>query len=498
MSRNSIEIKKMSYLLREFGSTKKIPINLNYKICREIEKFWNRKCRTENSKRQSSEKLGDSDRTKYILAMFPYPSGNLHMGHARVYYNAAIHSDYWKLRGHEVIFPIGWDSFGLPAENAAIKQKICPNDWTNKNIEEMRSQFKSMNIEFDYSRELSTSNPKYYKWSQWLFLKLLEHNMAYRSLASSVWDPVDKTYLANEEINQDDSTSIRSGAKIEIKFSKQWFIRTSKYSKSLYDNLDYLPQVECDKIIRIQKSFLGLCHGFTTVVKLYLSDNNAVDIPIFFHSLECIPLKEWQIIVSDLCQIYEIEDIRKRLIAGDLFVKDTLYGNWHRMIYKSSRQLKYDYPSQHLYHDARIPFIHPDESYNGSDSNAKIILNTNFVHENLIQVDQSVKSRDWLVSRQRSWGTPIPTLNCTSCGVVAYPENQLPVERNDPYDIPCFKCGLMSKRETDTLDTFFDSSWYYFRFLDRDNETEIFDRSKMRPVDVYFGGEDHGNSYLEF
>jgi leucyl-tRNA synthetase len=310
----------------------------------------------------------------FILPMFPYPSGNLHMGHVRVYSLTDVLARYWRAKGLNVIHPIGWDSFGLPAENAAHQRGIHPAEWTDCNISAMKIQLKELKISFDWYRELKTSSTTYFKWTQWLFLKLRQAGLTFRASREVNWDPVDETVLADEQVDSL-GKSWRSGAKVEKKQLEQWFFRITAYRKELLD------------------------------------------------AFEGGEAKLWPAAIVN---------------------------------------------SQKLW----LP-----------------------------------KMNDWLVSRQRYWGTPIPIIHCPKCGEVEVPFEQLPVTLPQNWSFPlckheswkncaCPKCNSPAKRETDTLDTFVDSSYYFLRFLDGNNEKEICSPSKMQQVDIYTGGMEHATSHL--
>ena len=310
----------------------------------------------------------------FILPMFPYPSGNLHMGHVRVYTLTDVLARYWRAKGCNVIHPIGWDSFGLPAEKAALQRGIHPELWTESNISAMKVQLKALNISFDWSRELKTSSPAYFKWTQWLFVKLWQAGLTFRASREVNWDPVDETVLADEQVDSQ-GKSWRSGAKVEKRDLLQWFFRISAYREEMLRTLD-----------------------------------------------------------------------------GD-----------EAKLWPSS-----------------------------------------VVHSQKLWLP---KMNDWLVSRQRYWGTPIPIVHCSTCGEVAVPFEQLPVLLPENWSAPlwkhetwkncaCPKCNSPAERETDTLDTFVDSSFYFLRFLDGENKKELCSPSKMQQADIYTGGIEHATSHL--
>ncbi|CAH8499147.1 unnamed protein product [Schistosoma margrebowiei] len=558
--------------------------------------------------------------------MFPYPSGSLHMGHLRVYTVSDVLTRYKTMSGELTICPMGWDSFGLPAENAAIDRSENPLNWTRKNILTMKQQInETMSLAVDWSRELSTCDPNYYKWTQWLFLKLYQSGMAYHRLAYVNWDPIDQTVLADELIDSQ-GCSWRSGAKVERRPLRQWFFRTTAYSESLLDGLKDIENNQWRDVIQLQRGWLGHLNGTQMEFNIYSStEHHEINPQQSF--LDCgnlkniVPQNERLVIftkypslaVADLIShvkvgpdsVYFSDIYRKPEHKRDLNFsrKLILYSDWNNSCHNDSNN-KLSITSctsvspwpeilnifiRHPFTGRSIPIIreniplsklpraYPNElvfSINGQTSDflsesldiplppgklispEKDLLNLD--ESNVITNEEDLKCcilstpifelhgktvgesmdkamqilkvsgrggyrcndmrTDWLISRQRYWGTPIPIIHCDSCGAVPVPENQLPVllpplesslkrgdeplKHNESWrKTTCPKCGNPANRETDTLDTFVDSSWYYLRYLDPKNNSSICDRSKAAnslPVDVYIGGMEHAVRHLYY
>ncbi|XP_074598548.1 leucyl-tRNA synthetase, mitochondrial [Brevipalpus obovatus] len=442
---------------------------------------------------------------RYILSMFPYPSGSLHLGHVRVYTNSDIIARFSLLKGCSVTNAMGWDSFGLPAENAALERSISPATWTLDNIAHMTEQLKNLSFNLDW-RE-ATSQPSFYKWTQWLFLRLFESNLAFKSIAEVNWDPVDQTVLANDQVDEE-GRSWRSGAKVEKRFLRQWTIKISAFLDDLYrsEHID-TDDPSWKELVSLQRPFLGEPTSH-----------------IFY-------LKTDQDILPLLCDQPELLTLPDSFIAVP-------YNHW---IYATNiSSIKNPFTGDHV-SIKRMPLT---ESSNLPANGFAILLNPNpnFSDENarhrvleMCKEDRSLGSYrvskvfyDWVVSRQRYWGTPIPMINCKICGDVPVPDHQLPVELPPVKDlkslkettdsigenriptnrlsslapdswlnVPCPKCHGLARRETDTLDTFFDSSWYYLRYATQPSPDEPFDREvNRRPVSIYLGGAEHSRGHL--
>ncbi|KXJ76256.1 hypothetical protein RP20_CCG010031 [Aedes albopictus] len=455
-----------------------------------------------------------SDKPKrYVLAMFPYPSGNLHMGHVRVYTISDAMARYYRLTGANVLHPMGWDAFGLPAENAAIQRKIPADRWTKQNIGQMREQLEMLQFSFDWEREYATCDPEYYRWTQKLFLMLYEDGLAYQKEAQVNWDPVDETVLADEQVD-DNGCSWRSGAKVEKKILRQWFVKTTKFAKALYDGLADPTLEDWKDIIKLQKHWIGECDGYNFELKVSGQKNT---IPIWTKHPE--HLKEALFVAvhpTNLLNSSKLEEgkleleIENHILGHNLtvIVTDKVKFPEGNDCYigvasvKEDRQLAVQY---------NIPLKAQPQSQ--SEELRKEIL-AQVSQLNIGGYPVSSKLRDWLISRQRFWGTPIPIIHCQTCGPVPVPDSDLPVKLPlDSVGIPlaqneqwlkttCPKCHSSdARRETDTMDTFVDSSWYFLRFLDPKNPSQLVDPNlsrRLMPVDLYVGGKEHAVLHMYY
>lgn len=450
---------------------------------------------------------------RYVLAMFPYPSGNLHMGHVRVYTISDAMARFYRLNGANVLHPMGWDAFGLPAENAAIQRKIPANQWTEQNIAQMRKQLNMMQFSFDWESELATCDPKYYRWTQKLFLMLYEDGLAYQREAVVNWDPVDQTVLADEQVDNN-GCSWRSGAQVEKKVLRQWFIKTTKFAKPLLDGLSDPTLEDWKDIIKLQKHWIGDCDGYVFELKVLGKDTT---VPIWTKSPE--QLKEALFVAISPSNLLNSSKIAQGKLP---FVLDNPISGRSLPVIATE---KVNFPEGNDFYlgvasseDDRqmaefyqCPKISPKPESFENTRNEVIEL---AVSSKLGGYVTSSKLRDWLISRQRFWGTPIPIVHCPSCGTVPVPEDQLPVELPlDSVGIPlaqnkewlstsCPKCHSPdAQRETDTMDTFVDSSWYFLRFLDPKNQQEPFDPElahRLMPVDLYVGGKEHAVLHMYY
>ncbi|KAH8323945.1 hypothetical protein KR074_000626 [Drosophila pseudoananassae] len=448
----------------------------------------------------------------YVLSMFPYPSGNLHMGHVRVYTIADAVARFQRMCGKNVFQPMGWDSFGLPAENAANQRGVEPASWTEQNIDQMRKQLQRLGCSFDWNHELSTCSPQYYKWTQHLFLMLHRHGLAYQNEALVNWDPVDKTVLADEQVDSN-GCSWRSGAKVEKKLLRQWFIRTSAYAKQLLDGLEDPTLRDWRDIINLQRHWIGECdgHAFTLLtsasglLRVWTAHPEHLKDPHAF------------LVLRSNHHLSKIED------ASILSVENPFAGTTMPVVFGDDVK----FPSKCDVYLAAPSFRSEDkelwDSYglafcsNGQDEASLNPGNWELLRKEVLQAATrlnvggyrvSSKLQDWLISRQRYWGTPIPIVHCSKCGAVPVPEDQLPVTlppKNSPKEAficECPKCGQKeARRETDTMDTFVDSSWYYLRYLDAQNSERIFDSelaNRFMPVDLYIGGKEHAVLHLYY
>ena len=491
----------------------------------------------------------------YCLSMFPYPSGKLHMGHVRNYTIGDVISRYKRMQNFNVFQPMGWDAFGLPAENAAIQNKVNPKNWTNQNIENMKNQLQSLGLSYDWSKELRTCDPSYYKWEQLIFKKFHEAGLVYRKKSLVNWDPVDKTVLANEQVI--DGKGWRSGAQVELKEIDQWFIKITNYADELLESLDALDWPENVKLM--QKNWIGKSNGaeikyqlensekilttFSTrpdtifgVSFLALSPNHPLSIEIAENNEK---VKNF----LDLCKeskAAEAEMAKAEKLGIDTGIKvihpitekklPVWIGNFVLLEYGTGVVMgvpghdardyefakKYDLNIEQVIESENkdeLPILEKGKlvnsnEFDGMDSekaSAEII-------EYLIKVNKGsaltqFRLRDWGVSRQRYWGCPIPVIYKNGEPEMVH-EKDLPVvlpeltEDSSPRplsQIPDFvNLGDNIQRESDTFDTFMDSSWYHARFTSSDNEKEIFDKNTKYwlPVDLYIGGIEHAILHL--
>ncbi|XP_055614131.1 leucine--tRNA ligase, mitochondrial-like [Uranotaenia lowii] len=448
---------------------------------------------------------------RYVLAMFPYPSGNLHMGHVRVYTISDAMARFYRFNGANVLHPMGWDAFGLPAENAAMQRKIPADRWTRQNIDQMRQQLEKLQFSFDWDREFATCDPKYYRWTQKLFLMLFEDGLAYQKEAQVNWDPVDMTVLADEQVDNN-GYSWRSGAKVEKRVLRQWFIKTTQFAKPLYEGLSDPILEDWKDIINLQKHWIGECSGYLFDLK---SSNKNETLPIWTENPEnlkhaiFVAVKPSNLINSDKKPEGPLESYVENFLTGDrlpIIITE-----------------KVDYPegcdsylglcSNEADVEIAKRFNCPVNNYNRKNVQKEEIVK--LAHEsNRGGYPVSSKLRDWLISRQRFWGTPIPIIHCNNCGPVPVPDSELPValplesvgmplSKNDPWrNTTCPKCNSTdAQRETDTMDTFVDSSWYFLRFVDPKNTKDLFDHELSRslmPVDLYVGGKEHAVLHMYY
>ncbi|KAI9934137.1 hypothetical protein ASPWEDRAFT_326548 [Aspergillus wentii DTO 134E9] len=557
-----------------------------------IDKKWQSKWQL-NGSRPPPSTGNQTDKPKsYILSMFPYPSGTLHMGHLRVYTISDVLARFYRMRGHDVLHPMGWDAFGLPAENAAIERGIDPADWTKDNIARMKDQLRSISASFDWDRELATCAPEFYEHTQRIFLKLYEKGLAYQDEALVNYDPIDKTVLANEQVDAN-GFSWRSGAKVEQLNLKQWFFRITAFKESLLKDLDSLAGGWPERVLSMQRNWLGKSYGAKIKFSVALngSDGIKLDINVFttrpdtLYGVEYLALSLNHPIVLKAAE--KDEELQKFLVEAASLPPDSKAGYKLSNVSASHPLRIIDKESSHIArelpvfvapyvlsdygegavmgvpgHDSRdimffkenvnpefIPVvIKPEQSTEGSDgtgdsvvsaSDAKAFTSDGFLtsrcwkyqglhsREASKQIVNDLKQvghgeaveqwrlRDWLISRQRYWGAPIPIIHCGDCGPVPVPADQLPVKlpkiegdwlkgkKGNPLEsseewahTECPSCGGPAKRDTDTMDTFVDSSWYYLRFLDSANKELPFSPALARPVDVYIGGIEHAILHL--
>ncbi|HAE69988.1 MAG TPA: leucine--tRNA ligase [Gammaproteobacteria bacterium] len=517
---------------------------------------------------QSFEVVEDNDKEKfYCLSMFPYPSGRLHMGHVRNYSIGDVISRYQKMQGKNVMQPIGWDAFGLPAENAALKNKVAPAKWTYENINYMKNQLIELGFGYDWSREIATCHPKYYRWEQWLFVKLFKKGLVYKKNAIVNWDPVDQTVLANEQVI--DGRGWRSDALIEKKEISQWFMRITDYADELLSSLDELDGWP-EAVKTMQKNWIGKSVGLE--IDFTRDDNDALRVyttrpdtlmgvtylaVAAEHTLALEAGKnntDVQAFIEE-CKTMEtteaaMETMEKKGIDSGLKCAHPItgeaipiwianfvlmgYGTGAVMSVPAHDERDYDFAKKYGIEIKQV--VNEKESIDKSATTTKGILfnsgefdgmdfnkafeaiASTLTNNNLGEKKTNFRLRDWGVSRQRYWGCPIPIVNCPSCGSVAVPEADLPiklpedVEFDDAggspikkmpefYETNCPNCGGKAERETDTFDTFFESSWYFARYASKDNETAMLDDRAdywlaNGGVDQYIGGIEHAILHL--
>ncbi|XP_023939473.1 probable leucine--tRNA ligase, mitochondrial [Bicyclus anynana] len=484
-------------------------ISTNIKL--DIEKHW--------AKEVLCNKFNCKD-TFYVLPMFPYPSGNLHMGHVRVYSISDTIARFQALDGKNVVHPIGWDAFGLPAENAAIERNILPHIWTETNIAAMKKQLIQLGFNFDWSREISTCDPKYYKWTQYIFLKLFENGLAYQCKAKVNWDPIDKTVLADEQVDEI-GCSWRSGAKVEEKILTQWFIKTTKFAKQLYDGLTSKNLENWKDIINLQKHWIGECNGIVVNFhsnirgKQIVFDVWSSDPYKFIHG-DFVTMSKNNVMIKDLT----LEELQNLKCYNPITKRDMLVYVTDNLSYPEGRDVYIACPSvdpedYKLSLSINIPTVDKNDIVDTHSENRRAIdiATKNNCGGHFV----SSKLKDWLISRQRFWGTPIPIIHCPHCGIVPVPYEDLPVvlpeistqeTKVSPLssfkswlNCKCPKCSRDASRESDTMDTFVDSSWYYYRFLDPNNDKKPFDKEKLigvTPVNCYIGGKEHAVLHLYY
>uniref|UniRef100_A0A673MJ60 leucine--tRNA ligase n=1 Tax=Sinocyclocheilus rhinocerous TaxID=307959 RepID=A0A673MJ60_9TELE len=495
---------------------------------RRVEQWWHGRIQEQHSK------ICSNDINKfYVLSMFPYPSGRLHMGHVRVYTISDTISHFQRMRGHQVLNPMGWDAFGLPAENAAIERGLDPEDWTKSNIESMRKQLDSLGLCFNWDREVTTCLPDYYKWTQYLFIKLFEAGLAYQKEALVNWDPEDQTVLADEQVDES-GRSWRSGAAVEQRLLKQWFIKTTNYAKPLLDALADLP--EWYGVKSMQANWIGDCSGcfFNHIMKVDGRDSGEV-LAAYTGSPEAVFGAAYVSVLPSHRLLHGSSTLKTALLRtlrpgrGEKHTHThtlTPEGTDVRCIPDSSEQeaelaqcLGLSWISVlKTEQDGTQTLINSDEFTGQSRAEAFNSVTQKARERNAGGYLTSAKLRDWLISRQRYWGTPIPIVHCSACGPVPVPVEELPVmlpkvpslsgkgasplkTAQDWLRCQCPRCKEPAERETDTMDTFVDSSWYYFRYTDPQNPLRPFERSRAdhwMPVDVYIGGKEHAVMHLYY
>jgi leucyl-tRNA synthetase len=508
----------------------------------------------------------------YVLEMLPYPSGDLHVGHAKNYTLGDAVARIMRMRGYDVLHPMGWDAFGLPAENAAIQRGIDPEIWTRSNIENMRRQIKLMGAGYDWTREFATCDPAYYKWNQWFFLRMFEQGLAYKREAPVNWCPVDQTVLANEQVH--DGVCWRCGATVERRNLAQWFFKITDYADRLLAGLDRLSGWP-ERIKTMQRNWIGRSEGATIAfdvegiaarIEVFTTRADTVfgatflavapEHPVVAQIVERTPeararIEEFAAGLRSKSELERTQLMEKAGVPTGAYAINPLSGervpiwvaNYVLAEYGTGAVMgvtahdqrdfefsrKYDLPVAQVVTDETNSVGPPlseaytedgvlvaSGAYTGMTSaDARRAIAADLARQGRGSSTITYRFRDWLVSRQRYWGTPIPIVYCPAHGAVAVPDAQLPVLlpknvaftgqgsplANDPVFVQttCPTCGGPATRDADTMDTFVDSSWYYLRYLDPRNDDRPFDEgvaSRMMPVDQYIGGAEHAVMHL--
>lgn len=538
---------------------------------KEVENKWQKYWNSQNFFESNVEK---SKKEYYVLEMFPYPSGEPHMGHVKNYVIGDVVARYKHSRGFNILHPMGWDSFGLPAENAAIKNKIHPAIWTKNNIQKMKNTLQSMGISYDWNREISTCSPEYYKWTQWMFLQLYKNGLAYKKKAVVNWCPSCATVLANEQVVNGQCE--RCGSEVKKKELSQWFFKITEYAQQLLDDMDILEEWP-ERVLTMQKNWIGRSEGAQVEFKIYGNDETIsvfTTRPDTLFGVTFFVLSPEHPIVERLTtgtpyekqvKLFREEIAKENISEKDLATTEKKgcftgcyainplnkekvpiwvanyvlmeYGTGMVMAVPAHDQRdldfarKYDLPVRVVIQPENMNFSRNTlkEAYDGAgimvnsgefnglpNSKGKDLIIEYLEKKNLGKKEINYRLRDWLISRQRYWGAPIPIVYCEKCGIVPVPEKDLPVYLPDDVDFKptglspllsskeflnttCPICGGEARRETDTMDTFVCSSWYYLRFCSPHSDDKPFDKEELHywmPVDQYIGGVEHAILHL--
>ncbi|WP_026549281.1 leucine--tRNA ligase [Arthrobacter sp. Br18] len=516
---------------------------------------------------------------RYVLDMFPYPSGDLHMGHAEAFAMGDVAARYYRQQGFDVLHPIGWDSFGLPAENAAIKRNTHPAEWTYANIETQANSFRRYAISVDWSRRIHTSDPEYYRWTQWLFVRFFQKGLAYRRDSPVNWCPKDQTVLANEQVVN--GACDRCGTPVTKKSLNQWYFKITDYADRLLDDMEQLRGHWPERVLAMQRNWIGRSEGAHVSFAIEPAEGQAghsvevfttrpdtlygatffvvaADAPLALELVTPEKRSELEAYREEVASLSEIErqaserektgvftgryavnplnGERLPVWAADYVLAD--YGTGAIMAVPAHDQRDLDFARRFDLPVRTVVDTGAEEAavsgvattgegtlvnsgeLSGLDKDAAIARAIELVAaQGTGERTINYRLRDWLLSRQRFWGTPIPIIHCPSCGEVPVPDDQLPVrlpenlrgealapQGTSPLaaveewvNVPCPLCGGAARRDTDTMDTFVDSSWYYLRFLSPDLETAPFDTdavNKWLPVGQYVGGVEHAILHL--
>lgn len=539
----------------------------------EIEKKWQKKWKDADIFKTTED---ESKEKYYVLEMFPYPSGKLHMGHVRNYSIGDVIARFKTMKGFNVLHPMGWDSFGLPAENAAIKHGAAPSEWTWNNINEMRDQLAELGLSYDWDREVATCHPDYYKWMQWIFIQFYNKGLAYKKENPVNWCPSCQTVLANEQVV--DGKCERCGAEVGKKELSQWYFKITDYAERLLSNLEKLPGWP-DKVKTMQKNWIGKSIGaevtfeiegfdkgldiFTTRPDTLYGVTYMVLAPEHPYVKELTTGTQYEpAVAAYLDRVQHMTDIERTSTANEktgefigryainpvngkkvpIYISDYVlmdYGTGAIMAVPAHDQRDFEFAKK--FGLDIIPVVDTDdpeidvynlkeafaaegnminsEMFTGMNNKEAIVKIIDYLEEKGIgKKSINYRLRDWLISRQRYWGTPIPMIYCDSCGWVPEKEENLPVllptdvEFTGKGESPlttsktfaqavCPKCGKPARREMDTMDTFLDSSWYFLRYCDAKNDKEAFNLDKVKywmSVDQYIGGVEHAILHLMY
>jgi leucyl-tRNA synthetase len=522
-----------------------------------------------------SGKDDDKRPKKYVLDMFPYPSGDLHMGHAEAYALGDVIARYWLQKGFNVMHPIGWDAFGLPAENAAIKRNADPRAWTYENIDVQKASMRRYACSFDWDRVLHTCDPEYYKWNQWLFLQMFEKGLAYRKDSAVNWCPDCQTVLANEQVVA--GLCERCDSAVTKKKLNQWYLKITDYADRLLDDMDQLEGKWPEKVLQMQRNWIGrstgaqvdfAVDGLEQIITVYTTrpdtlygatfmvvaaDSELAAKLVAGTSVEA----EFKKYVESVKAASDIDRLATDRVKSGVFLNRYAINpvNGEKIPIWASDYVLADYGTGAIMavpaHDQRdLDFAKamklpvrvvidtgledPNTSGIATDGDGKVInsgsitglakdeaiskIISELADKKLGKATKNYRLRDWLISRQRFWGTPIPIIHCDSCGLVPVPQSQLPVELPDAkgldlkpkgtsplgaasnwVNVACPKCNAPAKRDADTMDTFVDSSWYFLRYTSVNNHDVAFDKKSVEtwlPVDQYVGGVTHAILHL--
>ena len=522
-----------------------------------------------------SGKDDDKRPKKYVLDMFPYPSGDLHMGHAEAYALGDVIARYWLQKGFNVMHPIGWDAFGLPAENAAIKRNADPRAWTYENIDVQKASMRRYACSFDWDRVLHTCDPEYYKWNQWLFLQMFEKGLAYRKDSAVNWCPDCQTVLANEQVVA--GLCERCDSAVTKKKLNQWYLKITDYADRLLDDMDQLEGAWPEKVLQMQRNWIGrstgaqvdfAVDGLEQIITVYTTRPDtlygatfmvvAADSELAAKLVAGTPVEaEFKKYVESVKAASDIDRLATDRVKSGVFLNRYAINpvNGEKIPIWASDYVLADYGTGAIMavpaHDQRdLDFAKamklpvrvvidtgledPNTSGIATDGDGKVInsgsitglakdeaiskIISELADKKLGKATKNYRLRDWLISRQRFWGTPIPIIHCDSCGLVPVPQSQLPVElpdakgldlkpkgtsplgaASDWVNVACPKCNAPAKRDADTMDTFVDSSWYFLRYTSVNNHDVAFDKKSVEtwlPVDQYVGGVTHAILHL--